>query len=148
MSIRESVGSLIESHRAKSSHPDRRNFIPQTGRLPSALRFSDRLPQLRSTVPNSPLSVLNGPPPVSFFPMFLQCKSPRPHWMQGRPLFPDSFPQFFCYFPHCIDDFSQFPGHFPQFFSSLHHLQKSVPQPFMRISSSQPSTLNYKLQTD
>ena len=42
MRNRGSVGSLIESHRAKSSHPDRRNFIPQTGRLPFALQFSER----------------------------------------------------------------------------------------------------------
>ena len=51
MSIRGTVGSLLESHLAKSSHPGRRNFIPQTGRLPSAAQFSGRLPQLRSIVP-------------------------------------------------------------------------------------------------
>jgi len=50
MSIRGTVGSSIESHRAISSHPDRRNFIPQTDRLPSAAHFSGRLPQLRSTI--------------------------------------------------------------------------------------------------
>jgi hypothetical protein len=42
---RGTVGSLGESHRAKSSHPDRRNFIPQAGQLPSAALFSRRLPQ-------------------------------------------------------------------------------------------------------
>ena len=31
MSIRGSVGSLIESHRAKGSRPDRKNFLPQPG---------------------------------------------------------------------------------------------------------------------
>jgi hypothetical protein len=30
MSIRETVGSLIESHCAKGSHPDRTAFLPQT----------------------------------------------------------------------------------------------------------------------
>jgi len=40
MSIREIVGSLIESHRAKGSRPDRRNFTRQTDRLPPTLRFS------------------------------------------------------------------------------------------------------------
>ncbi len=61
MSIRGTVGSLIESHRAKNSHPDPRNFTPQTGRLPSAAQFSGRLPQLRSIVPNSPPAVPNFP---------------------------------------------------------------------------------------
>jgi hypothetical protein len=45
MSNRGSVGSLIESHRAKAMCPDRRNFLPQTGQLPSAALFSRRLPQ-------------------------------------------------------------------------------------------------------
>ena len=34
------VGSLIASHRAKHSHPDRRNFIPQARRLPRAAQVS------------------------------------------------------------------------------------------------------------
>ena len=34
MSIRGSVGSLIASHRAKSSHPDRSNFLSKLRRLP------------------------------------------------------------------------------------------------------------------
>jgi hypothetical protein len=32
----ESVGSLIESHRAKATRPDRRIFLPQSGKPPSA----------------------------------------------------------------------------------------------------------------
>jgi hypothetical protein len=31
MTERETVGSFTGSHRAKGSHPDRRNFLPQTG---------------------------------------------------------------------------------------------------------------------
>jgi hypothetical protein len=48
------VRSLIESHRAKSSHPDRRNFISQSCRIQSAAQFSGQLPQLRSIAPISP----------------------------------------------------------------------------------------------
>ena len=146
MSIRETVGSFSESHRAKCSRPDRRNFLPQAGRLPSALRFFMRFPDCRSTVLKSSRAIPNRPAPVPFFPIFLQCKSPRPHWMQGRPQRTGVCPQFFCDFPHCTDDFPQFPDHFPQFFSRRTHLQWSVPQPFMRISSSQPS--NSQLKTD
>ena len=36
MRNRGTVGSLIESHRAISSHPDRRNFLPQTGQSAAA----------------------------------------------------------------------------------------------------------------
>jgi len=35
MSNRGIVGSLIESHRAKATRPDRRIFTPKTGQLPS-----------------------------------------------------------------------------------------------------------------
>ena len=34
------IRSLIESHRAEATRPDRRSFLPQTGRLPSAAHFS------------------------------------------------------------------------------------------------------------
>ncbi len=44
MRNRGTVGSLIESHRAKAKRPDRRNFLPQTRRLSSAALFSRRLP--------------------------------------------------------------------------------------------------------
>jgi hypothetical protein len=47
------IRSFIKSHRAKAKRPDRRNFLPQTGQLPSAAIFSERLPQLRSIVPNA-----------------------------------------------------------------------------------------------
>ena len=67
MSIRGNVGSLIESHRAATSRPDRRNFTAQARRLPSAAQFSERLPQSRSTVPNSPPAVPNFP---TLFPDF------------------------------------------------------------------------------
>jgi hypothetical protein len=46
MRERGTVGSFIESHRAKGSHPDRRNILPQTRRIPSASHFSSRLPRL------------------------------------------------------------------------------------------------------
>jgi hypothetical protein len=49
MSIRGTVGSLLESHRAKATRPDRRIFIPQTRWLPSAAPFSGRLPASTTT---------------------------------------------------------------------------------------------------
>jgi len=63
MRNRLTVGNFTESHRAKGSHPDRRIFTPQIGRLPSAAHFSEQLPQLRSAVPNSPTSVPIFPTP-------------------------------------------------------------------------------------
>ena len=94
MSIRGTVGSLLESHRAKCSHPDRRNFIPQTGRLPSAAQFSGRLPQLRSTVPNSPPAAPQFPDDHPHFPGGApQCKSHRPHFFSRRHRFQWSVPQ-------------------------------------------------------
>jgi len=64
---RGTVGNLFECHRAKGSHPDRRNLIPQTRRLPSAPRFSGRLPQLRSIAPISPASAPISPRPAPNF---------------------------------------------------------------------------------
>ena len=143
MSIRGTVGSLIENHCAKSSHPDRRNLIPQTGRLWTArtcprfgtgrhvsqsesgdvsphsklkrCQFLKQFPQLRSTVPNSPPAVPDFPDDHPHFPGDApQGKSSRPHFSDGRP---------------------QFPGHrFPQFFLPVfrHHFQWPVPQTFMQ----------------
>ena len=122
MSIRGTVGSFSESHRAKAKRPDQRNFIPQTGWLP----------QSRSIVPKASLSVPNGPPPVPIFLASLPRECPRSHWRQGRAQRSGGRPQFFCGFPHFTEGFSQFPGHVPQFFSSRTHLQWSVPQPFTR----------------
>ena len=69
------VGSLIASHRAKHSHPDRRNFIPQARRLPPAAQVSARLPQLQSPVPNEPADVPNfslaAPNSNGLFPSYL-----------------------------------------------------------------------------
>ena len=53
MSIRGSVGSLIESHRAKGSHPDRRNIIPKLRRICGATRFTGSHPQSGSVVTNA-----------------------------------------------------------------------------------------------
>jgi hypothetical protein len=53
MRNRGTVGSFSGSHRAKAKRPDRRIFLPQTGQLPSAAIFSERLPQLRSIVPKA-----------------------------------------------------------------------------------------------
>jgi hypothetical protein len=39
------IRSLIKSHRADASRPDRRNFSPQTRRLPGATQIFGRLPQ-------------------------------------------------------------------------------------------------------
>ena len=159
MSVRGTVGSLIESHRAKAKRPDRRNFLPQfdflVGRASSRAGssvasphpiFSGRLPQLRSIVLKASLSVPNGPPPVPIFLASLPCERPRPHWRHGRPQRTGGQSQFFCGFPHCTEGFPQFPGHVPQFFSRRPRFQWSVPQPFMRISSSQPS--KSQLKTD
>ena len=132
MSDWETVGSLIESHRAKSSHPDRRNFMPQPGRHPSVAQFSGRLPQLQSTVPNSPPAVPNFLTPVPIFLATLpNAKSHRPHFSDGRPRFPDHFPQFFRLAPHFPEGFPQFPGRVPQFFYRRPHFQWPVPQQFM-----------------
>ena len=42
---RGTLGSFSESHCAKTTRTDRRNFIPQIGQLPFASPFSGRLPQ-------------------------------------------------------------------------------------------------------
>ena len=132
MRNRGSVRSFIESHRAEATRPDRGNFLPQTGQLPSALRFSGRLPQLGSSVLKASLSVPNEPPPVPIFLASLPCERPRPHWSQGRPQRTGGRPQFFCGFPHCTEGFPQRTGHVPQFSSRRPHLQWSLPQQFMR----------------
>jgi hypothetical protein len=72
MSIRVTVGSFIESHRAKSSRPDRRNFIPQTDRLFSEPSFPGRRPQLRGAAPNAP--------------------TPAPVFPKAAPIFPTTIP--------------------------------------------------------
>jgi hypothetical protein len=53
MRNRGTVRSLTESHRAKATRPDRRNFLPQTQRLPSAAHFSGRLPPITKHRPQS-----------------------------------------------------------------------------------------------
>jgi hypothetical protein len=116
MSIRGTVGSLLESHRAKSSHPDRRNFIPQTGRLPSAAQFSGRLPQLRSIVPNSPPSVPSFPTPIPIFRAMLpNAKAPVPNFRKAVPNFPTLFPIFSASLPIFPRVFPNFPATFPNF---------------------------------
>ena len=101
MSIRGTVGSLLESHRAKSSHPDRRNFIPQTGRLPSAAQFSGWLPQLRSAIPNSPPAVPDFPTTIPIFPATLpNAKATVPIFRMAVPNFPTIFPNFPATFPN------------------------------------------------
>jgi hypothetical protein len=114
MSIRGTVGSSIESHRAKSSHPDRRIFIPQTGRLPSAAHFSERLPQLRSAVPKASMSVLNGPPPVPIFRAALPiAKALLPTGVKAVPNGPADAPNFSAVFPIAPRVFPNFPATFP-----------------------------------
>jgi hypothetical protein len=116
MSDRGTVGSLLESHRAKSSHPDRRNFIPQTDRLPSAARFSGRLPQLRSIVPNSPPAVPNFPTPIPIFPATLpNAKATVPNFRMAVPNFPTIFPNFSASLPIFPRVFPNFPPTFPNF---------------------------------
>src|ERR1035437_7448092 len=123
MNMRGTVGSLIESHRAKSKRPDRRIFLPQTRQLPSAAPFSRRLPQLRSIVPKASLSVPNGPPPVPIFLASLPRECPRSHWRQGRAQRSGGRPPFFCrfspftggFFPISPRVFPNFPDTFPNF---------------------------------
>ncbi len=116
MSIRGTVGSLLESQRAKSSHPDRRNFLPQTRRLPSAAHFSDRPPQLRSIVPKASLSVPNGPPSVLIFPTaLLIAKAIFPIGRMAVPIPHTIFPNFSAIFPFAPTIFPNFPATFPNF---------------------------------
>ena len=101
MSIRVTVGSLIESHCAKSSHPDRRHFIPQTRPLPSPAQCSRRCPQLRSTAPNSPTSVPNFPAPAPIFRTAAPTvKISAPVCRMAAPHFPTIAPDFFATAPN------------------------------------------------
>ena len=45
MTARGSVGSLVESHRAKATRPDHGNYLPQNRRLLPAAQFSELHPQ-------------------------------------------------------------------------------------------------------
>ncbi len=114
MSIRETVGSLVESHRAKGSHPDRRNFIPQTDRLPSVAHFP--LPQLRSTVPNSPTSVPNFQTTIPIFQTtFPNAKATVPIFRKAVPNESAYVPNFSAIFPIASAIFPNFPATFPNF---------------------------------
>jgi len=116
MSIRGTVGSLLESHRAKSSHPDRRNFIPKTGRLPSAAHFSGWLPQLRSAIPNSPPAVPNFPTTIPIFLATLpNAKATVPILRKAVPNFPTLFPNFSASLPIFQRVFPNFQATFPIF---------------------------------
>ena len=116
MSIRGTVGSLIESHRAKGSHPDRRNFIAQTDRFPCPAHFSGRLPQLRSTVPNSPPAVPKFPTTIPIFPATLpNAKATVPILRMAVPNFPTIFPNFSASLPIFPIVFPNFPATFPNF---------------------------------
>ena len=106
MNERGTVGSLIESHRAKGSRPDRRNFLPQTGRPP----------QSRSIVPKASPSVLNGPLSVPIFPVTLPiAKAPVPTGGKAVPYFPTFFLNFSAVFPIAPGVFPNFPAIFPNF---------------------------------
>ena len=116
MTIRGTVGSLLESHRAKATRPDRRNFIPQTGRLPSAAHFSGRLPQLRSAVPNPPPALPNFQTPIPIFPATLpKAKAPVPILRMAVPNFTTIFPNFSGSLPIFPQIFPNFPATFPNF---------------------------------
>jgi hypothetical protein len=52
MTIRDSAGSLLQSHRARITAPDRRNFLPKNHRLAARPLSPDDAPQLQSAVPN------------------------------------------------------------------------------------------------
>ncbi len=114
MSIWGTVGSLLESHRAKSPHPDRRIFIPQTRRLPSAAQFSGRLPQLRSIVPNSPTPVTNFQTTTPIFSATLpNAKAIVPIFRMAVPNFPTIFPNFSASLPIFPMVFPNLPATFP-----------------------------------
>jgi len=144
MSIRGTVGSLIESHRAKGSRPDRRNFTPQTRRLWTAricprfgtgrhvsqsesgdvsphsklrrCQFLKRLPQLRSTVPNSPPAVPNFQTTIPNFPAtFPNAKATVPNFRMAVPNFTAIFPNFSASLPNFRRVFPNFPATFPNF---------------------------------
>jgi hypothetical protein len=115
VSILGTVRSLIASHRAKRSHPDRKIFIPQSRRLPCAGHFSRRLAQLRSTVPNSPTAVPSFPATVPISPATLPRECPPiptgekivpnepaavPNFSASLPIFPRVFPNFRTTFPN------------------------------------------------
>ncbi len=120
-----------KSHRAKSSHPDRRNFIPQTSQLvslPDAPRrfplSPNHWPQLQGTVPNSLTPLPNCQTTIPNFPAaFPIVKAIFPNFWMIVPNFPTIFPQFFRLSP-------QFPGHVPQFFHRGPHFQWPVSKLF------------------
>ena len=116
VSILGIVRSLIASHRAKCSHPDRKIFIPQSRRLPCAGHFSRRLAQLRSTVPNSPTAVPIFPATVPNFPTTFPRECPTiPTGEETVPNEPTAVPNFSASLPIFPRVFPNFPATFPNF---------------------------------
>ncbi len=107
-----SVGSLIESHRAKRSHPDRSNFIPKPRRPVCCPPFSRRRLRLQSPVPLARCTFRFARPIFpnfwTAFPLarpvfpFARRASPLP---EGSPLCATPFPLCAMDFPPCSDDF-------------------------------------------
>lgn len=121
MSIRASVGSFIESHRAKCSHPDRRNSLPKNRRFPSQPHLPDDPPQLQSTVPNFrtvfpnfwkalPLSRMAFPNFRMTFPI---CRIALPNCWTAFPFFREIFPDFRAISPFCWTTSPNFSTAFP-----------------------------------
>ena len=116
MSNRESVGSLIASHRATAMRADRSVLLPQTGQLPSAAPFSRRRPQLRSLAPNSAPPVPDFPTPIPIFPATLpDAKAPVPIFRMAVPSCPTIFPNASASLPNFRRVFPNFPATFPHF---------------------------------
>ena len=124
-----------KSHRAKSSHPDRRNFIPQTSQLvslPDAPRrfplSPNHWPQLQGTAPTSPTPLPVCPTTIPNFPAACPIvKTIFPNFWMTVPNFPTIFPQFFRRSPH----FPGCPSRSP-IFPPRHHIFNGLFQAIFR----------------
>ena len=104
---RESVGSILASHRADVPRPDLRIFLPRPHRLMAAAPFSRRCPQLRSVAPHLPATAPIFPTVAPIFPTVAPNFSatapifPRvaPISRTTAPKFPPANPIYNCLFP-------------------------------------------------
>lgn len=109
-----SVGSLIESHRAKGSRPDRRNFLSKYRPRSAAPQFTRRHPQLQSVVPNFRMTVPNFSGTLPNFPTaFPVTKTTVPILRKAVPDFRSIFPNFFTILPKFWKAFPKFSAAIP-----------------------------------
>ena len=115
MSNRGSVRSFSESHRAKATRPDQRIFIPQTGQLPSALRFSGGFPNHEAASSKrhcpSPMGLRLSPFSWRRFPV----NALVPTGGKAVPNGPADAPNFSAVFPISPKIFPKSPATFPNF---------------------------------